>query len=151
MTDMIERVAAAMWERTHDGRWDDWGDGQDESRIIHRDDARAAIAAMREPTETACRLLWSPGIESVVARLRFHADRMEEEGHLNAARWMRIAAGDIEILREDARTIDRDELVALLENLASVNLSGEACERQAQRMADGLIAALDRDWGKSND
>ena len=47
---MIERVAAAMWERTHDGRWDDWGDGQDESRIIHRDDARAAIAAMREPT-----------------------------------------------------------------------------------------------------
>ena len=51
MTDsLIERVAAAMWERTHDGRWDDWGDGQDESRIIHRDDARAAIAAMREPT-----------------------------------------------------------------------------------------------------
>jgi len=44
--DMIERVAAAMWERTHDGRWDDWGDGQDESRIIHRDDARAAIEAM---------------------------------------------------------------------------------------------------------
>jgi len=96
---MIERVAAAMWERTHDGRWDDWGDGQDESRIIHREDARAAI----------------------------------------------------EILRKDARTIDRDELVALLENLASVNLSREACERQAQRMADGLIAALDRDWGKSND
>ena len=52
MTDMIERVAAAMWERTHDGRWDDWGDGQDESRIIHRDDARAAIAAMREPTDS---------------------------------------------------------------------------------------------------
>ena len=96
MTDMIERVAAAMWERTHDGRWDDWGDGQDELRIIHRDNARAAIEAMR-------------------------------------------------------RTIDRDELVALLENLASVNLSREACERQAQRMADGLIAALDRDWGKSND
>ena len=48
---MIERVAAAMWERTHDGRWDDWGDGQDESRIIHRDDARAAIEAMREPTD----------------------------------------------------------------------------------------------------
>ena len=51
MTDMIERVAAAMWERTHDGRWYNWGDGQDESRIIHREDARVAIAAMREPTD----------------------------------------------------------------------------------------------------
>src|SRR6516164_3596020 len=131
MTDsLIERVARAFW-----------GDEYDGSEYQLRG-ARAAIAAMREPTETAC---------NVAARLRFHADRMEEEGHLNAAHWMRIAAGDIEILREDARTIDRDELVALLENLASVNLNREACERQAQRMADGLIAALDRDWGKSND
>ena len=65
---MIERVAAAMWERTHDGRWDDWGDGQDESRIIHREDARAAIEAMREPTEEMSHAGWrtDSGISRVV-------------------------------------------------------------------------------------
>jgi hypothetical protein len=36
--------------------------------------------------------------------------------------------------------IDRSELIALLQDLASVNLSREACERQAMRMADDLIA-----------
>jgi hypothetical protein len=56
---MIQRVAAAMWDRTHDGRWDDWGDGQDESRIIHRDDARVAIEAMREPTEAMVDAAWA--------------------------------------------------------------------------------------------
>lgn len=35
--------------------------------------------------------------------------------------------------------VDRSELVALLEDLASVNLSREACARQANRMADDLI------------
>ena len=50
MNGMIERVAKAMWDRTHDGSWSDWGDGQDESREIYLDDARAGIEAMREPT-----------------------------------------------------------------------------------------------------
>lgn len=36
--------------------------------------------------------------------------------------------------------VDRAELVGLLEDLASVNLSREAVERQARRMADDLIA-----------
>lgn len=36
--------------------------------------------------------------------------------------------------------VDRAELVALLEDLASVNLSPDACSRQAARMADDLIA-----------
>lgn len=36
--------------------------------------------------------------------------------------------------------IDRGELIAMLEDLASVNLSREAVERQARRMADDLIA-----------
>ena len=36
--------------------------------------------------------------------------------------------------------IDRAQLVALLQDLASVNLSREAVERQARRMADDLIA-----------
>lgn len=49
--EMIERVAKAMWERTHDGRWEDRGDGQDMSREIHLEDARAAIEAMQDPTK----------------------------------------------------------------------------------------------------
>lgn len=36
--------------------------------------------------------------------------------------------------------MDRSELVGLLEDLASVNLSREACSKQANRMADDLIA-----------
>lgn len=36
--------------------------------------------------------------------------------------------------------VDRAELIALLDDLASVNLSREACARQARRMADDLIA-----------
>jgi hypothetical protein len=36
--------------------------------------------------------------------------------------------------------LDRGELVRLLQDLASVNLSMEACERQANRIADDLIA-----------
>jgi hypothetical protein len=63
--DLIERVAAAMWERTHDGRWYNWGDGQDESRIIHREDARVAIAAMREPTEAMLGDGWNESLRTV--------------------------------------------------------------------------------------
>jgi hypothetical protein len=36
--------------------------------------------------------------------------------------------------------VNRAELIALLEDLASVNLSREACARQARRMTDDLIA-----------
>ncbi len=35
----------------------------------------------------------------VIERVRFHADRVEECGHLNAARYMRCAADEIEHLR----------------------------------------------------
>jgi hypothetical protein len=31
-----DEVAAVMWESDHDGRWSEWGDGQDESRQIYR-------------------------------------------------------------------------------------------------------------------
>jgi hypothetical protein len=41
---------------------------------------------------------------------------------------------------DPAGQIDRGELVAMLQDLASVNLSREAKERQAARMADALIA-----------
>lgn len=41
---------------------------------------------------------------------------------------------------DPACQIDRGELVAMLQDLASVNLSREAKERQAARMADALIA-----------
>lgn len=51
----------------------------------------------------------------------------------------------VEALRSTAQAslppiVDRNELIALLEDLASVNLSREAVERQARRMADDLIA-----------
>ncbi len=46
---MVERVARGMWERTHDGTWPK--DDDPETIELYRDDARAAIAAMREPTE----------------------------------------------------------------------------------------------------
>lgn len=49
MNEMIERVAKAMWERTHDGKWEDWGDGQDDSRYIYQYDAKAAIIAIGPP------------------------------------------------------------------------------------------------------
>jgi len=35
----------------------------------------------------------------VLERLLFHADRVEECGHLNAARYMRLAAEELEELR----------------------------------------------------
>jgi hypothetical protein len=50
MSEMVERVAKAMWDRTHDGSWEDRGDGQDESRDIYLEDSRIGVAAMREPT-----------------------------------------------------------------------------------------------------
>lgn len=38
--------------------------------------------------------------------------------------------------------IDRDELIAMLTDLASVNMQKDAAERQARRMADALIEKL---------
>jgi len=38
-------------------------------------------------------------IPELVHRLEFHSDRMEEQGHITAARWMREAAGEIVYLR----------------------------------------------------
>ena len=40
---------------------------------------------------------------NIAERLRFHADRVEECGHLNAARYMRIAADEL-----DANEIEAD-------------------------------------------
>jgi hypothetical protein len=55
MNEIINQVAKAMWQRTHDGSWENRGDGQDMSRDIHLEDARVAVEAtlraLREPTE----------------------------------------------------------------------------------------------------
>jgi DNA-binding LacI/PurR family transcriptional regulator len=52
MPEMVERVARAMWERTHDGSWPEDADRTGHDNLdLYREDARAAIAAMREPTE----------------------------------------------------------------------------------------------------
>ena len=60
MSDQISRhapraedLAAAMWQRTHDGRWEDRGDGQDDSRAIYLADADVALEWMRKNADQA--------------------------------------------------------------------------------------------------
>jgi len=48
-----EDLAAAMWQRTHDGRWEDRGDGQDDSRVIYLADAEVALEWMRKNADQA--------------------------------------------------------------------------------------------------
>lgn len=52
MSEMIERVARAIWASEYTSPWPD-GDGypDDEYRLVARKQARAAIEAMREPTD----------------------------------------------------------------------------------------------------
>jgi hypothetical protein len=66
---MIERIAKAMWERTHDGVWPDTAEADATECVtadgkpaklttadIYREDARAAIPAMM-PTQAECEAL----------------------------------------------------------------------------------------------
>ena len=52
MSDMVERVARAMHEAVYEQSIHDWQNSNDYIRGYLRKQARAAIAAMREPTET---------------------------------------------------------------------------------------------------
>ncbi len=52
---ITEKIAKAMWDRTHDGSWGDVGDGQDESRAIYREDAKTAVAVIKTALKTADR------------------------------------------------------------------------------------------------
>lgn len=56
MSEMVERVAQAIALASNGGTWDDWYN--DEQREFHRKRARAAIEAMREPTED----MWKAGL-----------------------------------------------------------------------------------------
>jgi hypothetical protein len=60
----------------------------------------------------------------------------EQIGDILARPAPEASSGDADLLP----IVDRAELIKLLEDLASVNLSREARERQARRMADDLIA-----------
>ena len=51
MTDMVERVAKAIATQNPDGLDYTWEEWRDSDRASFRDQARAAIAAMRDPTE----------------------------------------------------------------------------------------------------
>lgn len=55
MNDMIERVAEALWsadaERCHSKRREPWSDVSESVKDDWRFNARAAIQAMREPTD----------------------------------------------------------------------------------------------------
>lgn len=50
MSEIVERVAVAIFKRARDES--DWSEISEDERHQWRADARAAIAAMREPTET---------------------------------------------------------------------------------------------------
>lgn len=49
MGEMVERIAKAIAISGNGGTWDDWYN--EDQREFHRRRARAAIEAMREPTE----------------------------------------------------------------------------------------------------
>jgi hypothetical protein len=51
MTDMVERVARAIYEDRNGPRCEPWGTKPKGHKDPYRADARAAIEAMREPTE----------------------------------------------------------------------------------------------------
>lgn len=51
MSEMVERVARAIAEEINGGKFDDARWYNDDQRDVHRRRARAAIEAMREPTE----------------------------------------------------------------------------------------------------
>lgn len=51
MSDMVERVAMAIFDQMHDGGYDNPYSASEETKTFYRKLARAAIEAMREPTE----------------------------------------------------------------------------------------------------
>lgn len=55
MSEMVERVARAMFEADRGGSWDDV---RENSKAMWRSFARAAIEAMREPTEAMINVGW---------------------------------------------------------------------------------------------
>lgn len=60
MIEMVERVAEAIAISGNGGTWDDWYN--EDQREFHRKRARAAIEAMREPTESMVEAGWNaPG------------------------------------------------------------------------------------------
>lgn len=72
MTDVIERVARAIAETGNGGDWDSRSFYQEEHKEFHRKRARAAIEAMREPTEAMIDAVDLPGLagdpEIVIAK-----------------------------------------------------------------------------------
>lgn len=62
MSEMVERVAKAIALAGNGGDWDDRTFYQDEHKEFHRKRARAAIEAMREPTDAMVSYVvtWGP-------------------------------------------------------------------------------------------
>jgi hypothetical protein len=63
MSEMVERVARAIFEESEDYRWEDFANADPTSSAaivagVTRQRARAAIAAMREPTEKMLPQTW---------------------------------------------------------------------------------------------
>lgn len=56
MSDMVERVARAMFADTNEGPWES---ERYDNHHIYLSNARAAIKAMREPTEAMMHVAWA--------------------------------------------------------------------------------------------
>lgn len=54
--EMVERVARRLWHLKYGTNWDDY---HEDARAEFRQQARAAIEAMREPTETMIAAAWT--------------------------------------------------------------------------------------------
>lgn len=91
MTTMIERVARALYENDYKGRVWEWTDAELDENFPHirkdcRRAARAAIEAMREPTEEMLDAFWNQTGESREMRSRVHSRaRRYHEAMIDAA------------------------------------------------------------------
>lgn len=65
MSEMVERVAKAMWEKTYTSPWRSKAAGDDLTQE-YLDMARAAIEALREPTEAMRRINGSANWQAMI-------------------------------------------------------------------------------------
>lgn len=82
MSEMVERVARSLYENLDAGDHDDWGELGESGKEPWLRGARAAIAAMREPTEA---VIWA-GCMALrdVPRSEFMAAELSGDRHATA-------------------------------------------------------------------
>jgi hypothetical protein len=108
-------------------------------RRVGMPEAPKAPEAIPAPTDAKSDFVTMAPGEALVVRLRFHADRMEAEGHLNAARHMRNGAAELEDLRAKL------DIQTQLLRAAEAELAGAKEELEdAREVAREVAAVVDR-------